>query len=267
MPPRHPAERAERDRVVAAEDERQRAFARGASHFRGDPLARPPDFREEPRALAPGRNGLGESGGDVAEIRHLEAERLDPWAEIGVPDRGRAHVDAAPAGAEIERRADHRDRLRRFAGFHFGEATLVKPYAPIRVLVVDDDALVRAGLSMLLAGLEEIVIVGEAADGSGVAHAVAEHKPDIVLVGMGTPQQELWVEREFERIDARVVWTVGALFDYLSGRTPRAPHWLSDNGLEWIFRLAIEPRRMWRRYLLGNPAFLRRVWRERRERA
>jgi N-acetylglucosaminyldiphosphoundecaprenol N-acetyl-beta-D-mannosaminyltransferase len=99
-----------------------------------------------------------------------------------------------------------------------------------------------------------------------VLEHIAEHRPDILLVGMGTPQQELWVSRCFERIDARVVWTVGALFDYVSGRTPRAPHWMADNGLEWIFRLALEPRRMWRRYLLGNPAFLWRVAQERRRR-
>ena len=99
-----------------------------------------------------------------------------------------------------------------------------------------------------------------------VIEHIQEHRPDILLVGMGTPQQELWVDRYADRIETGVVWTVGALFDYLSGRTARAPHWLADNGLEWIFRLAIEPRRMWRRYLLGNPAFLRRVWRERRSR-
>ena len=100
-----------------------------------------------------------------------------------------------------------------------------------------------------------------------VLEHIAEHRPDVVLVGMGTPQQELWVDRYFDRIDAGVVWTVGALFDYLSGRTPRAPHWLADNGLEWIFRLTVEPRRMWRRYLLGNPAFLWRVLEERRRRS
>jgi N-acetylglucosaminyldiphosphoundecaprenol N-acetyl-beta-D-mannosaminyltransferase len=99
-----------------------------------------------------------------------------------------------------------------------------------------------------------------------VLEHIAEHKPDLLLVGMGTPQQELWAHRNFERIDAKVVWTVGALFDYVSGRMPRAPHWIADNGAEWIFRLAIEPRRMWRRYLLGNPAFLYRVQRERRRR-
>ena len=99
-----------------------------------------------------------------------------------------------------------------------------------------------------------------------VLEDIAAHRPDILLVGMGTPLQEQWVNHYFDRIDAGVVWTVGALFDYVSGRVPRAPHWLADHGLEWIFRLAIEPRRMWRRYLLGNPVFLWRVWNERRRR-
>ena len=99
-----------------------------------------------------------------------------------------------------------------------------------------------------------------------VLEHIAENPPDVLLVGMGTPQQELWVDANRDRIDASVVWTVGALFDYVANRVPRAPHWLSDNGLEWIFRLAVEPRRMWRRYLLGNPAFLYRVLHERRRR-
>jgi len=92
-----------------------------------------------------------------------------------------------------------------------------------------------------------------------VVEHIAETKPDVLLVGMGTPLQERWVDHYFDRLDANVVWTVGALFDYVSGRVSRAPHWMADHGLEWIFRLAIEPRRMWRRYLLGNPMFLWRV--------
>ena len=96
-----------------------------------------------------------------------------------------------------------------------------------------------------------------------VVEHIAEVKPDVLLVGMGTPLQEQWVDHYFDRLDARVVWTVGALFDYVSGRVPRAPHWMADNGLEWIFRLGVEPRRMWRRYLLGNPMFLWRVMNER----
>ncbi|HEX2015199.1 MAG TPA: WecB/TagA/CpsF family glycosyltransferase [Solirubrobacteraceae bacterium] len=99
-----------------------------------------------------------------------------------------------------------------------------------------------------------------------VIEDINARRPDIVLVGMGTPKQELWVQRNAPRLEADVLWTVGALFDYVSGRVPRAPSWLADNGLEWIFRLAIEPQRMWRRYLLGNPVFLSRVLHQARER-
>ena len=99
-----------------------------------------------------------------------------------------------------------------------------------------------------------------------VVEDINERRPDIVLVGMGTPKQELWVEHHANDIDTDVLWTVGALFDYVSGRIPRAPRWLSDNGLEWIFRLAIEPQRMWRRYLLGNPVFISRVLAQARDR-
>jgi N-acetylglucosaminyldiphosphoundecaprenol N-acetyl-beta-D-mannosaminyltransferase len=99
-----------------------------------------------------------------------------------------------------------------------------------------------------------------------VVEDINAKQPDIVLVGMGTPKQELWIERHASQIDADVLWTVGALLDYVAGRVPRAPRWLADNGAEWIFRLAIEPHRMWRRYLLGNPAFIGRVYAEARRR-
>jgi N-acetylglucosaminyldiphosphoundecaprenol N-acetyl-beta-D-mannosaminyltransferase len=99
-----------------------------------------------------------------------------------------------------------------------------------------------------------------------VIEDINAHPAAIVLVGMGTPKQELWVDRYAEQLGGAVVWTVGALFDYVSGHMPRAPRWLADNGFEWIFRLAIEPQRMWRRYLLGNPVFLSRVLQEARQR-
>jgi N-acetylglucosaminyldiphosphoundecaprenol N-acetyl-beta-D-mannosaminyltransferase len=86
---------------------------------------------------------------------------------------------------------------------------------------------------------------------------------DLVLVGMGTPKQELWVQQHADDLEVDVLWTVGALLDYMAGRVPRAPRWLADHGLEWIFRLALEPHRMWKRYLLGNPVFLSRVMTER----
>ena len=99
-----------------------------------------------------------------------------------------------------------------------------------------------------------------------VVEDINARRPDILLVGMGTPKQELWVQEYAEHLDVDVFWTVGALFDYVSGRRPRAPGWRADKGLEWIFRLGIEPQRMWRRYLLGNPVFLSRVMAQARDR-
>jgi exopolysaccharide biosynthesis WecB/TagA/CpsF family protein len=81
----------------------------------------------------------------------------------------------------------------------------------------------------------------------------------LVLVGMGVPLQETWIARNRDRIEAPVVLGVGGLFDYYSGRIPRAPMLLRKSGLEWAWRLAMEPRRLARRYLLGNIEFLTRL--------
>ncbi len=86
--------------------------------------------------------------------------------------------------------------------------------------------------------------------------------PDIVLVGMGTPTQERWVRRWRPDLQAPVVWCTGATADFLSGQTSRGPEWLHQNQ-EWLARLLTEPRRLWRRYLVGNPLFLARVIRSR----
>jgi exopolysaccharide biosynthesis WecB/TagA/CpsF family protein len=82
---------------------------------------------------------------------------------------------------------------------------------------------------------------------------------DVVLVAMGVPAQDLWLERNAARLRATLTFGVGGLFDFLSGRIPRAPRLLRRLGLEWTYRLYQEPGRMWRRYLLGNPEFLARA--------
>lgn len=84
-------------------------------------------------------------------------------------------------------------------------------------------------------------------------------RPDILLVGFGMPLQERWLAENWAQIDARVALTGGAVFDYVSGELRRGPKWMTDNGLEWLARLLIEPERLWRRYLIGNPLFLWRV--------
>jgi len=73
-------------------------------------------------------------------------------------------------------------------------------------------------------------------------------QPDIVWVGLGSPRQEFWMAAHLERISAPVMIGVGAAFDFLSGRKPQAPRWMQRSGLEWLFRLATEPRRLWPRY-------------------
>ncbi len=80
--------------------------------------------------------------------------------------------------------------------------------------------------------------------------------PDIVWVGLGSPKQEYWMAEHRARLAAPVLIGVGAAFDFLTGRKPQAPCWMQRAGLEWLFRLLTEPRRLWRRYLINNPLFV-----------
>jgi N-acetylglucosaminyldiphosphoundecaprenol N-acetyl-beta-D-mannosaminyltransferase len=86
---------------------------------------------------------------------------------------------------------------------------------------------------------------------------------DLVLVAFGAPHQELWIGRYLPRLGAKVVIGVGGLFDFFSGRIARAPGWVRRLGLEWCYRLHLEPQRLWRRYLIGNAIFLVRLARVR----
>jgi N-acetylglucosaminyldiphosphoundecaprenol N-acetyl-beta-D-mannosaminyltransferase len=97
-----------------------------------------------------------------------------------------------------------------------------------------------------------------------IVHEINRSAADIVLVGMGTPTQERWIAAHAGDLEAPVVWAVGALFDFVSGRIPRGPRWMTEHGMEWMCRLTVEPKKLWRRYLIGNPIFLwhilRRYW-------
>lgn len=90
---------------------------------------------------------------------------------------------------------------------------------------------------------------------------VNKRAPDILLVGLGSPLQEKWIHNNFGRIDAHVIWAVGALVDFVSESIPRGPRWMVDHGLEWLYRLRVEPKRMWKRYLIGNLLFFGRILR------
>jgi N-acetylglucosaminyldiphosphoundecaprenol N-acetyl-beta-D-mannosaminyltransferase len=83
--------------------------------------------------------------------------------------------------------------------------------------------------------------------------------PDLLLVARGVPLQEVWIDSHWNGLPVGMAIGVGGLFDFMANRVPRAPAWMRRIGLEWSFRLIQEPRRLWRRYLIGNSLFLARV--------
>ena len=93
---------------------------------------------------------------------------------------------------------------------------------------------------------------------SGLISRVAKAKPDCFWIGLSTPKQEQFMAQYWHKLDATLFFGVGAAFDFHAGRTRQAPVWMQKNGMEWLFRLACEPRRLWKRYLKNNPLF---VWR------
>lgn len=87
-------------------------------------------------------------------------------------------------------------------------------------------------------------------------------KLDVLLVGLGSPKQEKWVDANIRADHARLVVCVGALFDFVAQVVPRAPKLVRRLRMEWLFRLAVEPKRLWRRYIVGNPLFIVRTIRQ-----
>lgn len=94
-----------------------------------------------------------------------------------------------------------------------------------------------------------------------VIEDIRQSKADLLFVAMGAPHQEKWIHKNLEQTGARVALGVGGLFDFYSGRIPRAPHWIRKLGFEWLHRLLQEPRRMAKRYLIGNATFLWKIFR------
>jgi N-acetylglucosaminyldiphosphoundecaprenol N-acetyl-beta-D-mannosaminyltransferase len=108
---------------------------------------------------------------------------------------------------------------------------------------------------------------GGSADAEHVLDRIRTARPDLVFVALGAPKQELWIERFGRHIAPAVAIAVGGSLDFFTGRVRRAPPWMSRAGLEWLYRLAQEPRRMWRRYLIEDPRFVAivaRTWRQAR---
>jgi exopolysaccharide biosynthesis WecB/TagA/CpsF family protein len=103
----------------------------------------------------------------------------------------------------------------------------------------------------------------EAGEGARVIDEIRASRPGVLLVALGNPMQEFWLDRNLPRTGARIGLGVGAFFDFQAGEVARAPEFLNRAGLEWVYRLYKEPRRLWRRYLFGHPTFIARVVKER----
>jgi exopolysaccharide biosynthesis WecB/TagA/CpsF family protein len=108
-------------------------------------------------------------------------------------------------------------------------------------------------------GLRIVAVEHGYGDAERAAERVRSAAAALLLVALGNPLQERWIARHLPSLAPCVAIGVGALFDYVAGRTRRAPRWVRDIRAEWIFRLVVEPRRLARRYLIGNPLFLWRV--------
>lgn len=96
-----------------------------------------------------------------------------------------------------------------------------------------------------------------------IIEAINRADPDLLWIGMTAPKQEKWVYTHWDELDIRChTGTIGAVFDFFAGTVERAPEWWQRHSLEWLYRLLKEPKRMWRRYIIGNALFLLNVMKE-----
>ena len=116
--------------------------------------------------------------------------------------------------------------------------------------------------SVEVVGAEGPLVAADGSVESEVLERVRTAAPALLLVGLGSPKQELFIDRHRASLGAAVCFACGAVIDFLAGELPRAPRWMARTGLEWAYRLVREPRRLWRRYLVNDPAFLRIVARD-----
>lgn len=100
-------------------------------------------------------------------------------------------------------------------------------------------------------------------DNKGIIEAINRANPDLLWIGMTAPKQEKWTYTHWKELDIHChVGNIGAVFDFFAGTVERAPLWWQEHSLEWLYRLLKEPKRMWRRYIIGNTLFLKNVIKE-----
>ena len=127
-----------------------------------------------------------------------------------------------------------------------------------RSVAEEAGARLHSHLGVDIVGIDSPLIdLRPSAEAEQAVKRICAAHPDIILVALGTPKQEIWMHQVAWVIRPAVALGIGAGLDFISGSVPRAPEWVSRAGLEWLFRLSREPGRLWRRYLVDDLAFLR----------
>lgn len=125
------------------------------------------------------------------------------------------------------------------------------------------EAIARRHGHLLVAGAHHGFFDSTTTENEEVVDRIRRSNPHVLLVGMGMPRQEKWIESNMDATQASLSIAVGALFQYYVGAKRRAPKWMTDRGLEWLGRLVVDPRYTYRRYLRGNPRLVATVLRAR----
>lgn len=211
--------------------------------------------------LAPGRNSrIAFLNAHCANVLHHDADYADAVAsaDLVLPDGIGVELAARLCGERIAENLNGTDFTPRLLQAAAGRGMR------IFLLGGQPGVATRAAqqLTTLVPGLKVCGTCdgyGGIADEAATLAEIRAARPDILLVAMGVPKQEIWLARNADRLPTRITMGVGALFDFLSGRIMRAPEPIRKLRCEWVWRLAMEPRRMARRYVLGNFAFAARA--------
>jgi N-acetylglucosaminyldiphosphoundecaprenol N-acetyl-beta-D-mannosaminyltransferase len=215
--------------------------------------------------------------GERALILHVNAHAMnlaarDPWfrgilerARIVFCDGAGVQVAAALLGHRIPERITYADWVSTLAPFAARRGWRLFFLGGRPGVAAEAAKRLEKEHGLVVAGVHHgyFDVKSDSQANRAVRRAIRVARADVLLVGLGMPLQERWLDENWGAVDVPIALTCGAAFDYWAGHLRRAPQWMIRHRLEWLGRLLIEPSRLWRRYLLGNPRFLVSVLRHR----
>ena len=212
--------------------------------------------------LHPGQDGLGVA---VCNVHGVMSARRDPSLRVALSAADIATADGMPLVWAL--RAVGQPEQERVDGFTLFWATIEAglPEATRHFFYGSTDATLEQITARLRRDYPDLAIAGTlsppfrsltAGEQSDHLDLIRRSGADVVWVGLGMPNQERWIAEASPHLDGMALVGIGAVFDWVAGNVAKAPEWMQRAGLEWLYRLAREPRRLWRRYVWNNPAFL-----------